>query len=337
MAGAEMSDEGLERSAILMLTLGEDAAVEVFKYLGPKEVQKLGVAMASLSNVSREQVTKVLRQFRSEAEEQTSIGTGSQEYIRSVLTKALGADKAGVLIDRILQGNDNAGIESLKWMDAGSVAELIRNEHPQIIATILVHLDHDQASEVLTHFTERLRNDVMLRIATLGGVQPAALRDLNDVLTQLLSGSEKFRKTAMGGIDAAAEILNYMGGQYEASVTGYIREADPELAQKIQDKMFTFDNLVDLDDRAIQLLLREIQSETLVVALKGTSEALQEKVFKNMSARAAEMLREDLEAKGPVRLSEVEAEQKEILKIVRRLAEEGQIVMGGKGEEGLVR
>jgi flagellar motor switch protein FliG len=200
-----------------------------------------------------------------------------------------------------------------------------------------VHLDPDQASEVLTHFTERLRNDVMLRIATLGGVQPAALRDLNEVLTQLLSGSDKFKKSAMGGVDTAAEILNYMGGQYESSVTSYIREADPELAQKIQDKMFTFDDVVELDDRAIQLLLREVQSETLIVALKGTSEELREKIFRNMSARAAEMLREDLEAKGPVRLSEVEAEQKEILKIVRRLAEEGQIVMGGKGEEGLVR
>lgn len=332
-----MSEEGIQRSAILLMTLGEEEAVEVFKYLGPKEVQKLGVAMAKLSGVSREQVAQVLRQFRSEAQEQTVIGTDSQEYIRSVLTKALGSDKASVLIDRILQGTDNAGIESLKWMDAGSVAELIKNEHPQIIATILVHLDPDQASEVLTHFTERLRNDVMLRIATLGGVQPAALRDLNEVLTQLLSGSEKFKKSAMGGVDTAAEILNYMGGQYESSVTSYIREADPELAQKIQDKMFTFDDVVELDDRAIQLLLREVQSETLIVALKGTSEELREKIFRNMSARAAEMLREDLEAKGPVRLSEVEAEQKEILKIVRRLAEEGQIVMGGKGEEGLVR
>jgi flagellar motor switch protein FliG len=332
-----MSEEGIQRSAILLMTLGEEEAVEVFKYLGPKEVQKLGVAMAKLSGVSREQVAQVLRQFRSEAQEQTVIGTDSQEYIRSVLTKALGSDKASVLIDRILQGTDNAGIESLKWMDAGSVAELIKNEHPQIIATILVHLDPDQASEVLTHFTERLRNDVMLRIATLGGVQPAALRDLNEVLTQLLSGSDKFKKSAMGGVDTAAEILNYMGGQYESSVTSYIREADPELAQKIQDKMFTFDDVVELDDRAIQLLLREVQSETLIVALKGTSEELREKIFRNMSARAAEMLREDLEAKGPVRLSEVEAEQKEILKIVRRLAEEGQIVMGGKGEEGLVR
>ncbi|MCW5624735.1 MAG: flagellar motor switch protein FliG, partial [Burkholderiales bacterium] len=280
---------------------------------------------------------EALRKFREEAGDHTAIGADSDEYIRAVLTKALGSEKAGVLIDRILQGADNAGIESLKWMDAASVAELIKNEHPQIIATILVHLDADQSAEVLQAFTERLRNDVLLRIATLEGVQPAALRDLNEVLGQLLSGSDKLKKSAMGGVDAAANILNYLGGQYETSVTDYIRDADPDLAQKIQDKMFVFDNLNDLDDRAIQLLLREIQSETLIVALKGTSEPLREKIFRNMSTRAAEMLREDLEAKGPVRLSEVETEQKEILKIVRRLAEEGQIVIGGRGEEGLVQ
>jgi flagellar motor switch protein FliG len=332
-----MSDDGVQRSAILLMSIGEAEAVEVFKYLGPKEVQKLGAAMAKLNGVSREQVAQVLREFRREAEQQTGIGTASDEYIRSVLTKALGSERASALIDRILQGSENAGIESLKWMDAPSVAELIKNEHPQIIATVLVHLDADQASEVLTALPERLRNDIMLRIATLEGVQPSALRDLNEVLAQLLTGTDKLKKSAKGGVDAAAEILNYLGGAVETSVTAHLREADPELAQRIQDKMFVFENLIDLDDRAIQLLLREVQSETLVVALKGTSEELKQKVFKNMSQRAAEMLRDDLEAKGPVRLSEVEAEQREILRIVRRLAEEGQIVLGGRGEEGLVQ
>jgi flagellar motor switch protein FliG len=331
-----MSEAGVERSAILLMSIGEDEAVEVFKHLGPKEVHKLGTAMARLTHVSREQVAQVLRQFRKEAQQQTPIGTASDAYIRSVLTKALGSQRASGLIDRILQGNDNAGIESLKWMDADAVAELIRNEHPQIIAAVLVHLDADQAGEVLSAFPERLRNDVMLRIATLEGVQPSAMRDLNEVLSQLLSGTDKLRKGARGGVEAAAEILNHLGGTLEASVSAHLREADPDLAQKIQDKMFVFENLLDLDDRAIQLLLREIQSETLVVALKGTSEELRQKVFKNMSQRAAEMLRDDLDAKGPVRLSEVEAEQREILRIVRRLAEEGQIVLGGKGDEGLV-
>ena len=331
-----MSEDGVQRSAILLMSLGEEQAVEVFKHLGPREVQKLGSAMAKLANVTRAQVANVLREFHQEAQQQTSIGSAPDEYLRSVLTRALGNDKAAALIDRILQGNDNAGIESLKWMDSASVAELIKGEHPQIIATILVHLDPDQAGEVLARLNERVRNDVVLRIATLEGVRPAAMRDLNDVLSQLLSGSDQLKKSARGGIDAAAEILNNLGATIEATVTSHLREVDPDLAQKIQDKMFVFDNLLDLDDRGIQLLLREVQSETLVVALKGTSEPLREKIFKNMSQRAAEMLRDDLDAKGPVRLSEVEAEQREILRIVRRLAEEGQIVMGGKGDEGLV-
>ncbi|PWB55343.1 MAG: flagellar motor switch protein FliG [Nitrosomonadales bacterium] len=331
-----MSEEGVLKSAILLMTLGEEEASEVFKHLGPKEVQKLGAAMAALKNVKRDQIEGVLHDFRKEAEEKTHVGMANDEYIRSVLTKALGSERAGNLIDRILQGGDTAGIESLKWMDAAAVAELIKNEHPQIIATILVHLDRDQASAVLSSFTERLRNDVILRIATLDGIQPSALKELNDVLTKLLAGNTNLKKSAMGGVRAAAEILNFMGTANETSVINSVRDYDPELAQGIQDEMFVFDNLNDLDDRSIQLLLREVQSESLILALKGATPELREKIFKNMSSRAAEMLRDDLEAKGPVRLSEVEAEQKEILKVVRRLADEGQIVLGGKGEEQMI-
>jgi flagellar motor switch protein FliG len=331
-----VSDEGVLKSAILLMSLGEEEASEVFKHLGPKEVQKLGSAMATLKNVKRDQIEGVLHDFRKEAEEKTSVGMANDDYIRSVLTKALGSERAGNLIDRILQGGDTAGIESLKWMDAAAVAELIKNEHPQIIATILVHLDRDQASEVLSFFVERLRNDVILRIATLDGIQPTALRELNDVLTKLLAGNTNIKKSAMGGVRAAAEILNFMGTANETSVINSVRDYDPELAQGIQDEMFVFDNLNDLDDRSIQLLLREVQSESLILALKGATPDLREKIFKNMSSRAAEMLRDDLEAKGPVRLSEVEAEQKEILKVVRRLADEGQIVLGGKGDEQMV-
>jgi flagellar motor switch protein FliG len=331
-----VSDEGVLKSAILLMSLGEEEASEVFKHLGPKEVQKLGSAMASLKNVKRDQIEAVLHDFRKEAEEKTHVGMANDEYIRSVLTKALGSERAGNLIDRILQGGDTAGIESLKWMDAAAVAELIKNEHPQIIATILVHLDRDQASEVLGSFVERLRNDVLLRIATLDGIQPSALRELNDVLTKLLAGNTNIKKSAMGGVRAAAEILNFMGTANETSVINSVRDYDPELAQGIQDEMFVFDNLNDIDDRSIQLLLREVQSESLILALKGATPELREKIFKNMSSRAAEMLRDDLEAKGPVRLSEVEAEQKEILKVVRRLADEGQIVLGGKGDEQML-
>lgn len=332
-----MSEESVIDSAVLILALGREEAAEVFKYLGPKEVQKLGTAMATIgANVNRQRMEKVLRTFSEETEGRVSLGDSS-EYIRSVLKRALGDDKAGHLIDRILQGNDIAGIESLKWMDSASVAEMIRNEHPQIIATIMAHLDRDHASDILNLLPERLRNDVMLRIATLEGVQPLAMRELNEVLTQLLAGGEVTKKSSLGGVKGAADILNYMGGAIEASILANIREHDPELAQKIQDQMFTFDNILDLDDRSVQLLLREVQSETLIIALKGTSQDMRDKIFRNMSSRAAEALKEDLEAKGPVRLSEVEAEQKEILKVVRKLVDEGQIILGGKGgDEGLI-
>lgn len=331
-----MNDNGIQKAAILMLALGEVEAAEVMKFLGPREVLKLGAAMATMKAVQHEQVVTVLDAFRQQTELNSTVGLDSDEYIRQVLTKALGDDKASVLLSRILGGKDASGIESLKWMDASSVSELIRNEHPQIIATILVHLERDQACEILGNFTDRLRNDVVLRIATLDGVQPAALRELNDVLTKLLSGNENIKKSSLGGVRAAAEILNFMSGEQEGSVMDNIKNYDNDMAQKIMDEMFVFDNIIDIDDRGIQLLLREVQSEMLIIALKGASQDLREKIFKNMSQRAGEMMREDLESKGPVRLSEVEAQQKQILQIVRRLSDEGQIVLGGKGEDSFV-
>ena len=331
-----MNEDGVQKSAILLLSLGAEVASEVCKHLSPKEVHKIGEAMANITGISRDQVNDVLIDFHASAGEKTAIGTDSAEYIRSVLTKALGDDKANNLLNRIMHGGDTSGIEGLKWMDAPSVAELIKDEHPQIIATILVHLERDQASDILKHFTERLRNDTLLRIATLDGIQPTALKELNDVMNRLLSGGKNIKESAMGGVRVAAEILNFMGTTLEATVIDGVRLHDADLAQKIIDEMFVFDNLVDVDDRGIQLLLREIQSESLIIALKGAHEALREKFLKNMSARAREALEEDLEAKGPVRVSEVEAEQKEILKIVRRLSEEGQIVIAGKGEDSYV-
>ncbi|MBS0308713.1 MAG: flagellar motor switch protein FliG [Proteobacteria bacterium] len=331
-----MSDAGIEKGAILMLALGEDEAAEVMKYLGPREVQKLGAAMSAMKSVGNYQLETVLQDFREQTEEASALGVDSDEYIRQVLTKALGDDKAASLLNRILGSKDSSGIESLKWMDAQSVAELIRNEHPQIIATILVHLERYHACEVLDHFTERLRNDVVLRIATLDGVQPAALRELNEVLTKLLSGNESIKKKPMGGVRTAAEILNFLSNENEQSVLSNLKNYDADMAQKIMDEMFVFDNVLDLEDRAIQTLLREVQSESLIVALKGANTELREKFFKNMSSRAAEMMREDLDSKGPVRLSEVEAQQKEILQIIRRLADEGQIMLGGKGDDAYV-
>ena len=327
---------GLEKAAILMLALGENEASEVMKFLAPREVLKLGATMATMKGIAHEQVVTVLGEFRNQTRQNSTVGLDSDDYLRQVLTKALGDDKASALLSRILGGKDASGIESLKWMDSQSVSELIRNEHPQIIATILVHLERDQACEILSHFTDRLRNDVVLRIATLDGVQPAALRELNDVLTKLLSGNENIKKSSLGGVRTAAEILNFMSGEQESSVMDNIKSYDNDMAQKIMDEMFVFDNVIDIDDRGIQLLLREVQSEMLIIALKGSSQELREKIFKNMSQRAGEMMREDLESKGPVRLSEVEAQQKQILQIVRRLAEEGQIVLGGKGEDSFV-
>lgn len=328
-----MADEGVMRSAILMLALGEDEAAEVMKYLSPKEVQKLGTAMATMKAVGREQVENVVSEFLVEVEQSSDFGLDSDEYIRSVLTKALGDDKASNLLNRILQTRDASGIESLKWMDAFTVAEFIKNEHPQIIATILVHLDADQAAEIIGHFTDRLRQDVMLRIATLDGVKPIALKELNEVMTKLLTGNENLKKQTMGGIKVAAEIMNYMSGDNEASVMDGLKNYDDDMAQKIMDEMFVFDNIMDIDDKGIQVMLREVQSEMLIVALKGATEEMREKIFRNMSSRAAEMMREDLESKGPVKLSEVEAQQKQILQIVRRLADEGQIMLAGKGDD----
>jgi flagellar motor switch protein FliG len=332
-----VSDAGLVNSAILMLSLGEEEAAEVFKCLAPKEVQKIGRAMTKLRAVTKDKIDAVLSRFHEQAEQQTSIGADSDAYVRTVLTKALGDDKAAFLLDHILQGGDASGIESLKWMDPASVQELIKNEHPQIIASILVHLESDHAADIIKQFPDRVRNDVLQRIATLDGIQPSALKELNDVLAKMLAGSDNLKKSALGGARAAANIVNYLGSAVETAVLDAVREQDAELAQKIIDEMFVFENLLDVDDRGIQALLREIQSETLIVALKGASEALSAKIFKNMSQRAAEMLRDDLEAKGPVRVSDVEAQQKEILKTVRRMDEEGTIVLrGGNGDDAFI-
>ncbi|MFZ1546862.1 MAG: flagellar motor switch protein FliG [Candidatus Nitrotoga sp.] len=328
-----MSDAGIIKSAILLMTLGESGAAEVLKYLEPKEVQKISSAMITLKNTTHEQVSEVFEEFHEIAAQKTTIGMDANDYIRSMLTKALGDDKAAGLLDRILHNSDTSGIESLKWMDPASVAELIANEHPQIIAAILVHLEPDMAASILGLLTERTRSDVILRIATLDGVQPTALRELNDVLTTLLTGNAVNKKRIKGGVKTAAQILNFMGSVQEGLVIEIVRSHDADLAQNILDQMFVFENLLEVEDRSIQLILREVQSESLIVALKGASEELREKIFRNMSQRAGDALREDLSGKGPVKVSEVEAEQKEILRTVQRLAEEGQITLGGPGGE----
>ena len=329
-------DDGLQNAAIFLMSLGEEEAAEVFKHFSPKEVQRLGETIARMRTVSRERVDEVIDKFTREAASQSLLVSDTDNYVRSVLRRALGDDKAALLIDRILQGGDVSGIESLKWMDPISVAELLRNEHPQILAAILVHLDQDHAANILKQFTERTRNEVMLRIATLEGIQPTALKDLNEALYQVLAGGDKIRKSSLGGVKTAAEIINLLGTSLEASVVDSIRENDPDLAQKIMDKMFTFEDLLKLDNKAIQMVLKEVASDALVIALKGASSELRDKILSNMSSRAAEALKEDLESRGPVRLSEVESQQKDILKVVRRLSDEGQIVLGGGGDDAFL-
>lgn len=326
---------GADRAAIFLMSLGEDEAAEILKHLGPKEVQKLGTAMTSLQNVTRDQVNAVLQDFVSTVSEQTGLGVGNSDYIRKVLVKALGEDKANSIIDRILMGGSTRGLEQLKWLDGRTIAEMIRLEHPQIIAIVLSYLDADQAAQVLEELPERVRHDIVMRIATMEGVQPAALQELDEIMERQFAGKQRLKSSTLGGPQAAASILNFLDSSAETSIIDQIGDVDSELSQRIQDLMFVFDDLRDVDDRGIQLLLREITTETLVVALKGADISLREKIIKNLSKRAGEMLLDDLETKGPVRISEVETAQKEILAIAKRLADDGQLALGGSGEEYL--
>jgi flagellar motor switch protein FliG len=327
---------GIERAAVLMLALGEQDAAAILSHMGPKEVQELGLAMANLNNVSTVKMESVMQSFVGTLRDQTSLGIDSDSYIRNVLNQALGSDKASGVIDRILLGRNSKGLEQLKWMDPRSVAEMIRLEHPQIIAIVLSFLDADQAAEILAEFPERVRPDVIMRIATLDGIQPAALQELDEILEKQFAGATNVKSSSLGGIKTAANILNLTEGAVESSIMELVSGVDSDIAQEIQDNMFVFENLIDIDDRGIQTLLREVASDQLLLALRGADELLKEKIFKNMSKRAAEMLRDDLEAAPPVRLSDVEAAQKEILTVARRLADAGEIMLGGGGGEEFV-
>ena len=324
---------GTERAAILLLTLGEQEAAQVLKHMAAREVQRIGTAMARLTNVSRQEVSEVLATFSNDAETQTSVGVGSDEFLRRVLVEALGADKASSVIERINIGPSSKGLEALKWMDSRSVAELIRHEHPQIIAIVLAYLDADQAAAILAELPQTIRPDVVMRIAMLDGVQPSALTELDDIMEKQFAGKSSGKRSALGGAKAAADIVNGLDPSDEQPLMESISKSDEALGARIQDLIFVFDNLMDVDDRGMQELLRQVPSDKLLIALKGAEETLKAKIFKNMSQRAAEMLKDDLEAKGPVKLSEVEAAQKEILAQARKLSEAGTISLGGKGEQ----
>lgn len=323
---------GAERAAILLMTLGEAEAAQVLKHMGAKDVQKIGSAMAQMQNISRDEVSTVIHGFTTELEGQTSLGIGADEYVRKVLVNALGEDKASNLIDRILLGRNSKGLESLKWMDARAVAEMIRQEHPQIISIVLAYLDADQSAEVLAILPENMRADIIMRIATMDGIQPAALSELDEVLEKQFAGNTNTGKSsALGGAKIAANIMNFVDSTKQNSMIEVIKKTDEQLSERIQDMMFVFDNLIEVDDRGMQELLRAVPSERLVLALKGAEPNLRDKIFNNMSQRAAEMMRDDLEAKGPVKLSDVESAQKEILTLARKLAEAGTISLGSSG------
>lgn len=324
---------GVQRAAVVLLSLGEQQAAEVLKHMGAKDVQKLGQAMASVGGVSRDTVTQVFDDFVDVLAQPSALGSGADEYIRAVLTQALGEERASSLIDRILAGRNTSGLDTLKWMEPRAIADLVRNEHPQIIAIVLSHLDPDQAAEVLKVLPDRVRADVLLRIATLDGIPPNALNELNDVMARQFAGSQNLKSSSVGGIKVAANILNFMDSGQDEIILGTIGEIDDDLGTRIRDLMFVFDNLAEIDDRAMQAVLRDVPNEKLAVALRGADARVREKITSNMSQRAAEILIEDMEARGPVRLAEVEAAQKEILALVRKMAEAGSIQLAAKSEE----
>lgn len=327
--------DDIEKAAIFLLAIGEEAAAAVLKQLGPKEVQSLGTAMAELQNVKREKIVSVMDSFANQVDDTTGFGMGANSYLRNTLNKALGEDRASSVVDRILLGGNTRGLDALKWMDARGIAEVIRFEHPQIQSIVIAYLDGDLAAEVLSFLPEEARLDIVVRVARLETVSPEALNELNDVLEKQLSGGSSQQKRKIGGFKVAADIMTSLDTAVETEIMEGLSEIDEELSTQIQDMMFVFANLNDVDDRGIQALLREVSTEVLVIALKGADEELKNKIFSNMSSRAADLLRDDLEAMGPMKLSDVENAQKEILTIARRMAEAGDIVLGGSGEQML--
>ncbi len=325
-----------ERAALLLFALGEDRAASVLRHIEPKEVQVIGFAMARLTDISPVMVDDVLEEIIIAVKNLTSLGIESDGYIRKMLVQALGEEKASGIIERIFVSSGGKGIEQLKWMDPLSISDLVRLEHPQIGAIILSLLGSDKAAEVMLRLPDNVRSDLLVRIATMQGVQPAALRELDDIMEKQLTGSETVKATAIGGIDAAANILNFMDGAASNLLLEKVSENNADLALKIQDKMFVFEDIASISASAMQTLLREIPTGQLLLALRGASQELKEKIFSNMSRRAAEILRDDLESSPPAKLSEVEWAQKDILGIVKQLADSGEIQLGGDSEDEFI-
>jgi flagellar motor switch protein FliG len=333
MASAGKAEEldGIQRAAILLMSLGEQDAANLLKQLDAKDVQKIGIAMAELKEVSRDQMTRVLETFIGVVDGKSDMASGSQEYVRRVLTQAVGKQKTDLLLDRVSTGTTGQGIEALKWMDAKAVAHIISGEHPQIAAIVLSHLEPEQAATILPLLTDDMRTEVLMRIASLNEVPQSALTELDQLVEKQANATTSPSLRKIGGARTVANILNAMEKDQSGEELGKIEKADTEMHGQIKDLLFIFDNLLDVDDRGIQALLREVGSDTLAVALRGAEPEVQDRLLKNMSKRAAEILKDDMEARGPVKLADVEAAQKEIVVIAQRLAEEGTISLGGKG------
>ncbi len=326
---------GDEKAAILLLSLNEEDAANIIRHLEPKQVQRVGAAMARASDLSQGKVSAVHRAFLEDIQKYTNIGMGSEDFMRNALVAALGEEKASNLVEQILLGTGSKGLDSLKWMDPRQVASIIVNEHPQIQTIVLSYLEPDQSAEILAQFTERDRLDLMMRIAHLEEVQPSALAELNEIMEKQFAGQAGAQAAKIGGLKAAAEIMNYLDNNVEGLLMEQMRDKDEDLATQIQDLMFVFENLAEVDDQGIQKLLRDVPQDVLQKALKGADETLKEKIFKNMSKRAADMMRDDLEAMPPIKVSDVETAQKEVLAIARRLADAGDIMLAGGGDEFL--
>ncbi len=327
---------GTQKSAILMMLLGEDEASEILKNLSPKEVQHIGTAMYSVEGLDQDTVNKVLDEFLAIIKEQTSLGLGAGNYIQNVLNKALGSDRAQSVLGRITPSESSNAIEILEWMDSRAIAELISDEHPQIIALITSYLDPAQGSDVLAMLDEKLQPEIVKRIATIQTVQPDALRDLELVMQKKFAANTSLRASQVGGVKAAASIMNFMKGEDEQRVFKEIAKYSKNLMSEIQEAMFVFDNLIKSDDKSLQMILRSVETEDLVLAMKGADEVLRDKLFACMSQRAAANIQDEMEALGPVRLTEVQEAQKRIINTARRMSDEGTIVLAGRGGDDYV-
>jgi flagellar motor switch protein FliG len=323
---------GTQRAAVLMLLLGEQQAAEIIRYLNPKEVQSLGAAMVSVADLSQEAVNAVLDEFVATIKKQTNLGLGTTDYVEKVLKRALGEDKAASVINRIMPGQGSKGLDILEWMDARSIADMIRGEHPQVTAIILSLLENQVAADVLNYLPSESRSEIMQRVASLDTVQPSAMEELEAIMKKQFSNNSSSKSSSFGGVKAAARIMNMTKTELEASVMLGLNALDPDLTQRIQDNMFTFDNLTSVDNRGIQVLMRNVEPDQLMIALKGANDDVKDKFFGNMSERARSMFKDDMDAKGPTRIADVEEAQKKIMRIARKLSDSGDLVLGG-GED----